>query len=282
MTKPDDHPNTRMALAWEASSMLVPDGGDKDMDECCVLVVGGTSGIGLASAVRLARAGAPHIVLVGRDPDRGAKAVDNVSAEGATVHFVSGDLTVPEEAERVVAAAVERMGTIDVLVTAVAPEGNLAPVEHSAVDEMVRFFTALALAPMLATKSVIPVMKAGGGGSIITLASDAAKVPTPGEATVGAGMAAITMFTRTVAMEVKRHHIRANVLTPSLVLETGTSERIKGEEFATKIFDRISKKADLGVPTADDVAQLVEFLAGPGSSKITGQVISVNGGVSAG
>jgi 2-hydroxycyclohexanecarboxyl-CoA dehydrogenase len=76
--------------------------------------------------------------------------------------------------------------------------------------------------------------------------------------------------------------IRVNALTPSLVTGTGTSDRIFAHEFSTKIFDKISAKVSLGVPTADDLAALVTFLAGPASAKITGQAISINGGISAG
>lgn len=245
------------------------------------LIVGGTSGIGLASAEALARDGVGRIVLVGRNVDRGEAARAQVVAAGADTLFVSGNARDGADVARLVADAVGFLGSIDVLVNAVAPEGELAPLEKQSPVEIEQLLTGLALPPMFTTAAVVPVMRDQGGGSIINIASDAAKVATPGESVVGGAMSAIVMFSRTVAMEVKRHQIRVNVLTPSLVLGTGTSDRIHGEEFASKIFERIAAKAGLGVPTADDLADAVVFLAGPSSTKLTGQVISVNGGISA-
>jgi 2-hydroxycyclohexanecarboxyl-CoA dehydrogenase len=95
-------------------------------------------------------------------------------------------------------------------------------------------------------------------------------------------MAAITMFTRTLALEVKRHRIRVHAVTPSLIAGTPTAERLLADEFGARIFGKIMEKAQLGVPDADDVAATVLWLAGPTAAKVTGQVISVNGGISAG
>jgi len=92
--------------------------------------------------------------------------------------------------------------------------------------DVVDILNQLAMPPMLMTRAVVPLMRKGGSGSIVNIASDAAKVPTPGEAVAGAGMAAIAMFSRTVALEVTRHHIRVNVVTPSLIAGTWTSERL--------------------------------------------------------
>jgi NAD(P)-dependent dehydrogenase (short-subunit alcohol dehydrogenase family) len=113
------------------------------------------------------------------------------------------------------------------------------------------------------------------------MASDAGKTATPGETIIGAGKAAIIMFTRTVAIEEKRYGIRANVLTPSLVHGTASTERITTEGFSAKLFAAAARQATLGVPTADDVAALAVFLCSAAAAKLTGQAISVNGGISA-
>jgi 2-hydroxycyclohexanecarboxyl-CoA dehydrogenase len=128
---------------------------------------------------------------------------------------------------------------------------------------------------------VLPSMREQGGGSIITVASDAAKVATPGETVLGAAMAAIVMFTRTVAIEGKRDGIRANVLTPSLIAGTATAERVLADGFSRSLFEKAATMAHLGVAEAEDLAHLVVFLGGPAAARLTGQAISVNGGISA-
>jgi NAD(P)-dependent dehydrogenase (short-subunit alcohol dehydrogenase family) len=120
------------------------------------------------------------------------------------------------------------------------------------------------------------------GSAIVNVASDAAKVPTPGESVIGAAMAGIAMFSRTFAMEAKRQKIRINVVTPSLVKNTLTHDRLMADRFSSKLFEKAIERAHLGVPDPADVAAAILFLLSPQSAKITGQVISVNAGISAG
>jgi NAD(P)-dependent dehydrogenase (short-subunit alcohol dehydrogenase family) len=94
-------------------------------------------------------------------------------------------------------------------------------------------------------------------------------------------MAAIVMFTRALAMEAKRDGIRVNVLTPSLIVGTPTGDRVLAEGFSKKLFTKASTMAHLGVAEPDDLAGLIVFLARPEASRLTGQAISVNGGISA-
>lgn len=254
----------------------------RPLDESSALILGGTSGVGLATALRLARAGSPGIALNGRDPERGAAAVAEIERAGGSAIFLQGDAGDPDTVDAVVAEAVRAFGRVDVAVSAVAPPGEVSLLERIEAGEMLRVLEALTRPPLLLTRAVVPAMKASGGGAVVSVASDAAKVPTPGEAVVGGAMAAVAMFSRTAAMELKRHRIRVNVLTPSLILGTRTSDAILEHELGSRIFAKIAAKAELGVPTAEDVAGLVEFLVGPGAAKMTGQVISMNGGISAG
>ena len=120
------------------------------------------------------------------------------------------------------------------------------------------------------------------GAAIVNVASDAAKVPTPGESVIGAAMAGIVMFSRTLAMEAKRRRIRVNAVTPSLVRNTLTHDLVMADGFSAKLFAKAVGAAHLGVPEPDDVAAIIAFLASDQASKITGQVVSVNGGISAG
>ena len=120
-----------------------------------------------------------------------------------------------------------------------------------------------------------------GGGAIICIASDAGKLATPGESAIGAAMASIAMFCRTMAVEAKRNGIRVNCLTPSIVQGTPLYDKLMAHEFAGKLFSKAEKMASLGVVTPEDIAEMVVFLASPASAKTTGQTISITGGISA-
>ena len=95
-------------------------------------------------------------------------------------------------------------------------------------------------------------------------------------------MAAIVMFTKTLAMEAKRMGVRANALTPSIVSGTRTYDRVMAGGFSRKLFDKAIKAARLGVVTPDDIAPMIVYMAGPQGARMTGQAISINGGISAG
>ena len=133
------------------------------------------------------------------------------------------------------------------------------------------------------SRAALPFMSQTGSGCIINVSSDAGKLATPGESVIGAAMAGIIMFSRTMAVEAKRNGIRVNVLTPSLIEGTLTAcpYADAGTPSLTKLFEKARQAANLGVVVAEDMADFIVFLAGPQAAKITGQAISINGGISA-
>jgi 2-hydroxycyclohexanecarboxyl-CoA dehydrogenase len=254
----------------------------KELGDSSVLVVGGSSGVGLETARQLAQAGVPRIALMGRDEERVTNAARTVAAiAGADVMPISADATDVRAAARAVSEAQERLGSLDVLVNSVA--GSVPPdlLHDTAPESIEATLRGQLLAPLLMTRLVLPWMYEQEGGSIINIASDAAKVATPGEAIIGAAMAGIVTFTRTVAIEAKRRGVRVNAVTPSLVVGTPTTDLLTREGFSSKLFAQALKQAHLGATEPADVAALIVFLAGPAARRITGQAISVNGGISA-
>lgn len=252
--------------------------------DASVVIAGASSGIGLASALKFADAGVQRIALLSRDPARGARARALVEERAPHAHVLhlSVDAVEPESVTAALSSAHEALGSVDVLVNSV--QIPLAPpdlLHRTPLADIPGILAAQALPAMLLSRAALPIMHEQGGGSIVNVASDAAKAATPGESVLGAAMAAIVMFTRTLAMEGKRNGIRANVLTPSLISGTATSERITKEGFSKRLFEKAATLADLGVPSADDQAELIVFLCGPSAARLTGQAISVNGGISA-
>ncbi|NKQ55460.1 SDR family oxidoreductase [Amycolatopsis sp. K13G38] len=247
-----------------------------------VLIAGGTSGVGLATAVAFALAGCRRLMLLGRNEERGKRAVDEVlgTVTDARAEFLPADANDPASAAEAAAETHRRLGGIDILVNSVVAPYQPTPLHEIPVDDVRNILTQQALGPLLMSRAVLPFLREQGSGSIINIASDAAKVPTPGETCLGAAMAAIVTFSRTLALEAKRYGVRVNAITPSLIANTGSYDRAMSQPFSKKIFERITGQAHLGLTEPEDLANLTLFLASPLARLITGQVVSVNGGIS--
>lgn len=255
----------------------------KPLNEARVLITGGTSGIGLEAAMQFALSGVPQIAVNGRDAKRGEQARQAILKEvpDVEVDFISADANDLEGARKVTEHITDRFGGVDILVNSVGSEQvpelfHQMPVTR--IKETVERLTGL----MQICHFIQPIMKEQGGGAIVNIASDAAKFATPGEAVIGAVMAGIVMFTRTLAIEGKRDGIRANALTPSIVAGTQTYDRVMAPEFSGKLFEKAKKAARLGVVRPEDVAPMIVFMTSPAAARMTGQAISINGGISAG
>lgn len=254
----------------------------KDLADSAALIVGGSSGVGLESARRLAQAGVSRIALIGRDVERAREAARGVSTlADVDVFPISADAADVGEARRAVEEAHNRLGSIDVLVNSIAGSFPPALLHEIAPDDIEPTLHGQLLAPLLMTRIVLPWMYEQQGGAIINVASDAGKVATPGETVLGAAMGGIISFSRATALEAKRYGVRVNALTPSLIEGTRTADLITSEGFSAKLFAQAAKQAHLGVTEPADVAALIVFLASPDSRRLTGQAISVNSGISA-
>lgn len=251
--------------------------------ECSVLITGGTSGVGLATAIQFAEAGVPRIGINGRNLERGEAARQAVLARipKAHVEFIAGDCNDAAGARAVCEAAKAKFGSVDVLVNSTVGPFGPKLFHNIALEDIEQIIVKQMMAPLLTSRLVLPWMTERGGGAIINIASDAGKMTTPGETVIGAAMAGIIMFSRTLAMEAKRNGIRVNVLTPSIIEGTATYHQVMSDEFSGKLFGKAVKMAQLGVAVPDDLAALIVFLASPQAAKLSGQAISVNGGISA-
>ena len=247
------------------------------------VVTGGSGGIGVETAVLLAEQGVRRIIINGRDAERGERARSEIlrRVPHASVAFVASDVSNAEGADelfRQVAALIDQ--PLALLVN--CGGGDFAPelfgdISGDQIDGILRHWLS---SRVHCCRAALPFMTRGS--VIINVASDAAKVPTPGETVIGAAMAGIVMFSRTLALEAKRQGIRVNVVTPSVVEGARLRARIAAGGFGGKLFEKASAGAHLGVATERDVAEMIGFLASDRAARVTGQVISINGGISAG
>jgi 2-hydroxycyclohexanecarboxyl-CoA dehydrogenase len=254
---------------------------EKPLSECGLVILGGTAGVGLETAAHFARAGS-RIVVMGRKSERGeaarAKVRERVSA--ADIQFVRVDAVDPQDAVRAEQEAREKLGAIDVMISTTGPSHPPQLLENISIADIQTRLNEIVLPPLHMMHAALPAMRAQKSGVIINVASDAAKVATPGETLIGAAMASIVMFSKAAALEEKRCGIRINLLTPSLIAGTPGAALIFADPFSARMFEKASGMAHLGVAEAEDLAVMALFLASPAARRMTGQAISINGGIS--
>ncbi|WP_028266076.1 SDR family NAD(P)-dependent oxidoreductase [Arthrobacter sp. MA-N2] len=259
-----------------------------DMDGRTVLVTGGTSGTGLRAAERFLAKGA-NVVINGRDPGRGRQALAGLRTvsedAGTRTELVLGDCAAYKVAAAAVAAAVERFGGVDVLVSAGATgRGDPKPFAEMTPEEVTGGLESRYRARMFPVHAAIPHLRGREGANIVLLTTDAARHTTVGESVIGAYAAGIIQLTKSLGRELSRERIRVNAVSMTLTSETRSWEHIFGDDsFQSGLFGKAISKFPFGAPpTAGDVAEAVAFLASPAASQITGQTLSVNGGLSFG
>ncbi|WP_250281080.1 SDR family NAD(P)-dependent oxidoreductase [Frankia sp. CiP1_Cm_nod2] len=253
----------------------------KSISDYGVAVLGGTTGVGLETGAQFAEHGA-RVVVLGRNLKRGEAACQTIRdrAPTADVSFIQVDATDPADALQAEADARAHLGDIDVLVNTTGPSEPPRLLHNIPIHNIRPRIDEVVLPPLHMMYAVLPSMRQRRAGAIINVASDAAKVATPGETLIGAAMAAIVMFSKAAALEVKREGVRINLLTPSIIAGTPGAALIDGEPFSAKMFAKATSMAHLGVAESSDLAAMALFLASPAARRITGQAISINGGIS--
>jgi NAD(P)-dependent dehydrogenase (short-subunit alcohol dehydrogenase family) len=239
-------------------------------------LVTGSSGGGLGAEIArlFAREGA-SLVITGRSADRGNALADELRAAGSKATYVSADLRLQAECERLVLEAVDFLGSLDILVNSAVPllTGEDGPAD--AVPEHVwsEMFTVNATAPRWLIAACLPTMLAAGSGSIVNVTSRAALRGIPALSAYSASKAALEGLTRSVAMDFGRRGIRCNAVAPGFITgkeRVGPLTEERRQRFEPMHLTRM--------PTTRDVAYAVIFLASDEAGAITGVTLPVDGG----
>jgi len=243
------------------------------------LVVGGASGLGEAISHRFAREGAT--VVVGDIDGKAAQSVaDAVVAAGGNAVAVEADVTKRAEVEAMVDEAA-RLGPLRVLVCSAAIETSGTVVECTNED-WDRVLGTNLKGPFLSMKYALPVMASNGGGSVILMGSVVGIMAAPGLAAYAASKGALVNLGKQAAIEHAPDQVRVNTVAPSATT-SGLFMRFSDQ---TDDPDGLRERVARGTPmrrlgTADDVCDLVTFLASDASSYLSGVVIPLDGGMAA-
>ena len=243
-----------------------------------VIITGAGSGIGRASAILFAKEGA-KIVVADINDAGGQETVAAISSGGGEAIAVHTDVTRASEVKNLGRVTKDKYGKVDILFNNAGIPQQTMSFEKVTDALWDRIFATNVKSIFLTAKSIVPMMKAAGGGVIINLASISGIRPRPGNLAYSASKAAVILLTKSLALVVAPFNIRVNCINP-----VGTDTPMLGKFFAEGVSLEEGKKATINtIPLGrlsmpEDVANAALFLASDESSMLTGVGIDVDGG----
>lgn len=243
-----------------------------------VLITGGGSGIGRATAVAFAKQGA-RLVVAGRREKEIEETARLAREAGGEAIAAAADVTDEDSVRALVAKTLATYGRLDAAFNNAGTEGRFQPLSGADVAAYHQVFDTNVKGVFLSMKHQIPALLASGGGAIINNSSIAGHVGFAGAALYAASKHAVVGLTRTAALELAKTGIRVNAVAPGAVL-TDMYDRAFGRDEASQA--QVAAAHPIGRPArVEEIADAVVWLASDGASFVTGQSIPVDGGFTA-
>lgn len=244
------------------------------------LIVGGTSGIGLATAERFVLAGS-KVIVAGRDPARGSNAQQSLGPEA---RFIQCDIAQPLAVQALLETAIASFGRIDCAVNAAAITTASALLHETTVADASQLLNTDVLGQFLCMKYEIEVMLKTGSGTIVNVSSINGLSGTPSAAMYSAGRHAVLGLTRSAAREYIAHNIRINAVCPGATDTPRRRQRFA--HLSLEAQNELSSQATESIPiarlaTATEIANAIVWLSSPASSYVVGHCLVVDGGLTA-
>ena len=239
------------------------------------LITGSGSGIGRSAAILFSQAGA-KISVADVNAEHGTETVNLIEANGGQAIFVECDVSKPEHVKNMISTTVKAFGGLNILYNNAGGSTMIDDRVTEAPDE--EFWRVIGLdlyGTFLGCKYAIPELIKAGGGSVINMSSNQALMGIAGRVCYTAAKGGIASMTRAMAVEYGGHKIRVNAIAPSVTL----TERVKKLLEQSTEIQKQAERHLVGLAEPEDVANLALYLASDQSALITGQVISVDSGV---
>ena len=243
-----------------------------------VLITGALTGIGRAAAFAFAREG-NRVVVSGRHEDIGQALAAELREFGGKAEFIRADVRREDDVRNLVDQTVARFGRLDAAVNAAGTEGEPGLVTEQTADSYAATFDTNVLGTLLSMKHELRVMLAQRSGSIVNVSSTYGHAGTPNASVYAASKHAVEGLTTSAALEVASSGVRVNAVAPGPT-ETGMLNRFTGNAERKAGLVSTVPLARVGQP--DEIANALVFLASDKAAFITGHVLSVDGGKSAG
>ena len=248
------------------------------MSTSVVLITGALTGIGRATAVAFAKEGA-RIVVAGRRDAEGKALEAELRGLGAEASFIKADVRHDDEVRGLVDRSVARFGRLDAAVNTAGTEGKPGPVTEQTAETYAATFDTNVLGTLLSMKHELRVMQAQGSGSIINISSTYGHEGGAGASVYVGSKHAVEGMTKSAALEAASSGVRINAVAPGPI-ETGMLNRFTGTAERKAALLKTVPLGRVGDPA--DIARAAVFLASEKASFITGQILTVDGGKTAG
>jgi NAD(P)-dependent dehydrogenase (short-subunit alcohol dehydrogenase family) len=240
-----------------------------------VLITGGTSGIGRASALAFAQEEA-SVVVVGRRESEGAETVALIEQSGGKGLFVQADVSIKADVTAMVTKTLESFGKLDFAFNNAGVFPELAPITEVTQDTINRILNTNVRGVALCLKhEILAILKSGGGG-IINTASFLGIRPYPGSAIYNASKFAVIGLTKSAALEFASQGVRVNAVCPG-VIETPMNEEYRQDEQGRAALNTMQPLGRIGDP--EEIAAAVLYLCSPKARFVTGTTLNVDGGI---
>jgi NAD(P)-dependent dehydrogenase (short-subunit alcohol dehydrogenase family) len=248
------------------------------MSNSVVLITGGLTGIGRAAAFAFAKNGA-KVVVSGRRDAEGQALATELRATGAEADFIRADVRHEDDVRNLIDRTVARFGRLDVAVNNAGTEGKPGPATEQSAETYAATFDTNVLGTVLSMKHELRVMQTQGSGSIVNISSTYGHQGTSGASIYVASKHAVEGLTKSVALEAASYGVRVNAVAPGPI-DTGMLDRFTGSEEGKAYLGSTTAQKRIGQP--EEIAAAIIFAASEGASYLTGHILSVDGGKSAG